>query len=172
MADRCEYCLVRMDGLEVHADGCPVRGPEIAAESEGLKAENIRLRSEVATLEAAAEGGLRITCDNAYHDRGHGICSFCVQDRIKKALEPYQNALGKIHDLAGQIMGPDSHPNLGAIQDWVHQVLPCEVKQDVPAPQYCPPPLEPCLCGTPHVKTKLLANSNGHSANCGCQQCF
>lgn len=41
----------------------------------------------------AVEGPLRITCDNAYHDRGHGICSFCVQKRIDKVVE------GKTQDL-------------------------------------------------------------------------
>lgn len=29
---------------------------------------------------------LTITCDNAYHDRGHGVCSFCVEKRIKDAV--------------------------------------------------------------------------------------
>jgi hypothetical protein len=37
MADRCEHCMVRMDGLETHADDCPVRGPEIQAENEYLR---------------------------------------------------------------------------------------------------------------------------------------
>jgi len=37
MADRCEHCLVRKDGLEVHAENCPVRGPEILEESEKIK---------------------------------------------------------------------------------------------------------------------------------------
>lgn len=35
----------------------------------------------------ASEGPLRIVCDNAHHDRGSGICSFCVQKRIDKAVE-------------------------------------------------------------------------------------
>lgn len=30
---------------------------------------------------------LTITCDNAYHDRGHGVCSFCVQTRIDNAVK-------------------------------------------------------------------------------------
>ncbi len=50
MADRCDHCSVRMDGLEVHADDCPVRGPEIVAESEKLKGENAALQDQ---LEAA-----------------------------------------------------------------------------------------------------------------------
>lgn len=43
-------------------------------------------------------------------------------------LDRMQDALNKIHDLAGQ-MG-DIHPHVGAIQAWVHEVSPCEVKQD------------------------------------------
>lgn len=42
-------------------------------------------------------------------------------------LERMQDALNKIHDLAGQ-MG-DIHPHVGAIQAWVHEVSPCEVAQ-------------------------------------------
>lgn len=42
-------------------------------------------------------------------------------------LEHMQDALNKIHDLAGQ-MG-DIHPHAGAIQAWVHEVSPCEVAQ-------------------------------------------
>lgn len=30
---------------------------------------------------------MRIVCDNAYHDRGHGVCSFCVQKRIDEAVK-------------------------------------------------------------------------------------
>jgi len=48
-----------------------------------LKAAELQIRE----LEKAAEGGLRITCDNAYHDRGHGVCSFCVQKRIDEAIK-------------------------------------------------------------------------------------
>jgi hypothetical protein len=41
------------------------------------------------------------------------------------ALAPkMKEALEKIHDLAGQ-MG-DIHPHVGAIQAWVHEVLPCQ----------------------------------------------
>lgn len=49
--------------------------------------------------------------------------------QLKLKNEAMTNALNKIHDLAGQVMGPDSHPNLGAIQAWVHEVSPCEVKR-------------------------------------------
>ena len=42
------------------------------------------------------------------------------------------DALNKIHDLAGQMSNrfePEkSHPNLGAIQAWVHMVLPCHME--------------------------------------------
>ena len=30
---------------------------------------------------------MRIVCDNPHHDRGHGVCSFCVQKRIDVAVE-------------------------------------------------------------------------------------
>ena len=36
MADRCEHCSVRMDGLETHADDCPTKGPELREEIEAL----------------------------------------------------------------------------------------------------------------------------------------
>jgi len=39
MADRCDHCGTRMDGLEVHADDCPVRGPEIAQENKDLRGQ-------------------------------------------------------------------------------------------------------------------------------------
>lgn len=89
-----------------------------------IRRERDAALEKVAELEKAAEGGLRIVCDNAYHDRGSGVCSFCVQKRIDMAIQPYQDALNKIHDLAGQ-MG-DIHPHVGAIQAWVHEVSPCE----------------------------------------------
>ena len=28
-----------------------------------------------------------IVCDNAYHDRGNGVCSFCAQKRIDEAVK-------------------------------------------------------------------------------------
>lgn len=55
MADRCDHCLVRMDGMEVHADDCPVRGPEIIEESENLKLENADLCRKVQALELEKE---------------------------------------------------------------------------------------------------------------------
>lgn len=58
MADRCDHCSVRMDGLEVHADDCPVRGPEIVAASANLKLENADLARKVQALELQV-GGLQ-----------------------------------------------------------------------------------------------------------------
>lgn len=45
-----------MDGLEVHADNCPMRGPEIVEENESLKAEKIQLLAEVKKLVDLYEG--------------------------------------------------------------------------------------------------------------------
>lgn len=46
-------------------------------------------------------------------------------DLIGKSKGSYlQSVLNKIHDLAGQ-MG-DIHPNVGAIQAWIHEVSPCK----------------------------------------------
>lgn len=41
---------------------------------------------------------LQIICDNAYHDRGHGICTFCVQKRIDAAKEPLLLELKELRD--------------------------------------------------------------------------
>lgn len=30
---------------------------------------------------------MRITCDNPHHDAGEGVCVFCVNDRVRKAVE-------------------------------------------------------------------------------------
>ena len=60
MADRCKYCSVRMDGLEVHSDSCPVRGPEIVDENEVLKSENEILVQKVEALELQKEDVLKI----------------------------------------------------------------------------------------------------------------
>lgn len=50
-------------------------------------------------------------------------------ERIKELEEKivaYDEALAKIHDLAGQVRGSDFvNSHMGAIQDWVHQVSPC-----------------------------------------------
>lgn len=54
---------------------------------EAVKEATQGLELQVRQLEKDAEGGLRITCDNAYHDRGHGVCSFCVQKRIDEAVK-------------------------------------------------------------------------------------
>lgn len=43
----------------------------------------------------------------------------------KSKVESVTAALNKIHDLAGQI----DHPHAGAIQAWVHKVLPCAVHE-------------------------------------------
>lgn len=42
----------------------------------------------------------------------------CVKEKLGEAVD----ALNKIHDLAGQMSGPNPHPHLGAIQDWCHRV--------------------------------------------------
>lgn len=44
MADRCDHCQVRMDGIEVHADDCPVKGPEIREESSAVKEESAAVK--------------------------------------------------------------------------------------------------------------------------------
>lgn len=55
----------------------------------------------------------------------------CVQEKVREAVD----ALNKIHDLAGQINGPNAHPNLGAIQDWCHRITgPCDDKKRPPDP--------------------------------------
>lgn len=36
--------------------------------------------------------GMRIVCDNAHHDAGQGVCTFCVQGRIDKAISDYRIA--------------------------------------------------------------------------------
>lgn len=36
---------------------------------------------------------LRIVCDNAYHDRGEGVCVHCVRDRIKAAVSKAEDPL-------------------------------------------------------------------------------
>lgn len=44
-----------MDGVEVHADDCPVRGPEILAESEKLRAEAQARDAYIGTLEGKVQ---------------------------------------------------------------------------------------------------------------------
>lgn len=39
------------------------------------------------------------------------------------------NALSKIHDLAGELGRSVDHPHVGAIQAWVHEVLPCAMEK-------------------------------------------
>lgn len=49
-------------------------------------------------------------------------------DRIKELetkIAAYDDALAKIHDLAGQLGRSVDHPHIGAIQAWVHEVSPC-----------------------------------------------
>ena len=46
-------------------------------------------------------------------------------DKFKARVDHLEEVLNKVHDLAGQ-MG-DIHPHVGAMQAWVHEVLPCKV---------------------------------------------
>lgn len=69
-----------------------------------------------------------MNCDSCAHLKSELDGSVRDGVELSKKLDAWENVLNKIHDLAGQIMGPDSHPNLGAIQDWVHTVLPCPEK--------------------------------------------
>ena len=49
-----------------------------------------------------------------------------IEEYTAQATKDMTEALNKIHDLVGQIRGPlADHPHLGAIQAWVHKVLPC-----------------------------------------------
>lgn len=47
---------------------------------------------------------------------------------VSRKFDAAVEALNKIHDLAGE-MG--DHPHAGAIQAWVHTVLPCPAKPAV-----------------------------------------
>jgi hypothetical protein len=72
------------------------------------------------------------------HEHGLQHCAHRIrEERDALLLEKRKmvDALGKIHDLAGQVMGPEAHPNLGAIQDWVHKVLPCDKLKTELAPE-------------------------------------
>jgi len=40
MADRCEHCETRLDGLMPHADSCPTKNEEIRERAENMKEEN------------------------------------------------------------------------------------------------------------------------------------
>lgn len=73
-------------------------------------------------------------CEFEYLETSHR--TFCLTHQrdevacVKEKLEGAVDALNKIHDLAGQMSGPNPHPHLGAIQDWCHQVTgPCEGKK-------------------------------------------
>lgn len=54
----------------------------------------------------------------------------CAVEIHKSRVERMDDSLNKIHDLAGQ-MG-NIHPHVGAIQDWVHQVSPCDKTHPIP----------------------------------------
>lgn len=52
------------------------------------------------------------------------------RDDANRLIERMTNSLNKIHDLAGQTVGSDFiNTQMGSIQDWVHQVLPCKEQQ-------------------------------------------
>lgn len=40
MADRCEHCVARLDGVTPHAEGCPSRNEEIREKAESVQAQN------------------------------------------------------------------------------------------------------------------------------------
>lgn len=78
MADRCDHCSVRMDGLEVHSDDCPARGPEIVAENKELQSENRELQAEIKRL-------MRVN-NEAFNQRDTVILK---AEGMRKALEAY-----------------------------------------------------------------------------------
>lgn len=41
---------------------------------------------------------MRITCDNAFHDAGNGICTFCVEKRIGDAVKAERERIARIAD--------------------------------------------------------------------------
>jgi hypothetical protein len=129
-----------MDGLEVHADDCPVRGPEIVAESEALKEENAKLRVEVESRRCLA------------HKAAEPVAS-CLQcvllqvDGLHKALEHiigfYGPGLdGSPEEVAGKLARE-------AIEQFVEKTK-CEECKTAPASvgPYC----RDCL----HVREKLV----------------
>lgn len=66
MADRCDHCGVRMDGLEVHLDSCPTMNVEIRKESGKLK-------EQVEEWKAIARNLLELIClgESECLDEGH-----------------------------------------------------------------------------------------------------
>lgn len=66
MADRCDHCGVRMDGLEVHADTCHTRGPELAFQIEGrealLAAAILKIETMKPIFDAAVEWAKNAGC--------------------------------------------------------------------------------------------------------------
>lgn len=48
---------------------------------------------------------MRIVCDNAYHDRGEGVCSFCVEVRIAEAVKAERERCAKIAEESGNLYG-------------------------------------------------------------------
>jgi hypothetical protein len=50
-------------------------------------------------------------------------------DKFKTRVDHLEDVLNKIHDLAGELGRSVDHPHVGAIQAWVHEVLPCPEKK-------------------------------------------
>lgn len=108
--DYCDTMKIRMDHSEALEEI-----DRLKLQNEELRKDKQALIDERGRLAANAEMIARWSDEKEGKLQGQ-----------EKLIERMTNSLNKIHDLAGQISGPDAHPNLGAIQDWVHQVLPCE----------------------------------------------
>lgn len=71
---------------------------------------------------------MRIVCDNAYHDRGHGVCSFCVQKRIEKArqeerehcLRLIEAPIPGLREYAAALAGK---PQLGMVESTINTLM-------------------------------------------------
>lgn len=57
------------------------------------------------------------------------------KDTLVLEKERLQDALNKIHDLAGELGRSVDHPHIGAIQAWVHEVSPCKTGNQEVSPQ-------------------------------------
>lgn len=90
MADRCEHCLVRMDGLEVHSDDCPVRGPEIREENDALKLQIEELKKQSKT-DIHVMGEISKARDSIVAERDAALLQ---NQELQKALANIRQMLG------------------------------------------------------------------------------